>query len=84
MTPVPNEKIVLKDIPIWVPDSDILQFLNKQNRIIVKSGVITARFSDQNYKLTLFFTGDRFVFVKWKMAHALHHCALIDYAKYWL
>ena len=74
MTPVPNEKIVLKDIPVWVPDSDILQFLNKQNGIIVKSGVITARFNYQNNKLTPLFTGDRFVFVKGKMAQAIKHC----------
>ena len=81
MTPVPNEKIVLKDIPVWVPDSDVIQFLNNQQGIIVKSGVITARFRDQNNKLTPYFTGDRFVFVKRKMTKALHHSALINYAK---
>ena len=81
MTPVPNEKIVLKDIPVWVPDSDVIQFLNNQQGIIVKSGVITARFRDQNNKLTPYFTGDRFVFVKGKMTKALHHSALINYAK---
>ena len=75
------KKIVLKDIPTWVPDLDVLQFLNKQNGIIVKSRVITVRFRDQNNKLTPFFTGDRFVFVKGEMAQALHHSALIDYAK---
>ena len=81
MTPVPNEKIVLKDIPVWVPDSDVIQFLNNQQGIIVKSGVITARFRDLNNKLTPYFTGDRFVFVKGKMTKALHHSALINYAK---
>ena len=81
MTPVPNEKIVLKDIPVWVPDSDVIQFLNNKQGIIVKSGVITARFRDQNNKLTPYFTGDRFVFVKGKMTNALHHSALINYDK---
>ena len=64
MTPVPNEKIVLKDIPVWVPDSDDIQFLNNQQGIIVKSGVITARFRDQNNKLTPYFTGGSFRFCK--------------------
>ena len=43
--------------------------------------MITARFRDQTNKLTPYFTGDRFVFVKGKMTKALHHSALINYAK---
>ena len=75
------KKNVLNYIPISVADSDILQFLNEQNVIIVKSGVITARFRDQNNKLTPYFTGTRLVFVQGKMIQALSHSALIEYAK---
>ena len=79
MTPVPNGNIVLRDIPVWLPGTVVILFLNNQ-LIIVKSGVIIARFRDQINNHTPFY-GDRFVFVRGKMTKALHHYALINYAK---
>ena len=70
--PTPNEKIVFKDLPPWVSDQEILTYLRKQPGIIVKSGVISARFRDTQNKLTPFFSGDRFVFVKGNLTQALH------------
>ena len=79
--PTPNEKIVFKDLPPWVSDQEILTYLRKQPGIIVKSGVISARFRDTQNKLTPFFSGDRFVFVKGNLTQALHTNTFIDFAK---
>ena len=39
---IPNEMVVFKDIPLSVNDNKIIEFLNEQPRIVVKSGVIAA------------------------------------------
>ena len=49
---IPNEKIVFKDLPPAVDDATIINFLNDQLGIFVKSGVIWARIRDDNNKLT--------------------------------
>ena len=49
---IPNEKIVFKDLPPAVDDTTIIQYLNKQPGIFVKSGVIWARIRDENNRLT--------------------------------
>ena len=77
--PVPNEKIIFKDLPFWVKDQEILDFLGTKEGITVKSGVISARLRDRNNQLTQFYSGDRFVFVKGNFSPALHPTALIDY-----
>ena len=78
---IPNEKIVLKDIPLSVKDSEILEFLNDQPGIMVKSGVIAARIRDSNNKLTPFYSGDRFVYVNGLFSPTLHNIGLIDHNK---
>ena len=76
--PVPNEKIMFRDIPPSVPDADILKFLHSQPGIQMKSGVIHARIRDHQNKLTNFFSGDRFVYVKGNFTPALHYIGNID------
>ena len=76
-----NEKIVFKDIPLSVNDKEILEFLNDQPGIVVKSGVIASRIRDNENKLTPFYTGDRFVCVKGLFSPALHNIGLIDHNK---
>ncbi len=77
--PVTNEKVLFKDLPFWVKDDTIIDFLGSQPDIIVKSGVISARLRDYNNNLTPFYSGDRFVFVRGKFSPALHQTALIEY-----
>ena len=82
---IPNEKIVFKDLPPAVDDATIINYLNDQPGIIVKSGVIWARIRDDNNKLTSLYSGDRFVFVKGLFSPALPVTALLDYnrARIW-
>ena len=61
---IPNEKLVFKDTPFSVNDEEMIKFLDNQPGIIVKSGVITARIWDNDNKLTPFYSGDKFVYVK--------------------
>ena len=77
----PNEKIVFKDLPRAVDDATIINFLNDQPGIFVKSCVIWARIRDDNNKLTSLYSGDRFVFVKGLFSPALPVTALLDYNK---
>ena len=76
--PVPNEKIIFKDLPLWVSDTDVIKFLEKQPGIIIKTGVISARLRDHNNKLTQYYSGDRFVFVKGNFSPVLHNSAIIE------
>ena len=78
---IPNEKIVFKDIPLSVNDKEILEFLNDQPGIVLKSGVTASRIRDNENKLTSFYTGDRFVYVKGLFSPALHNIGLIDHNK---
>ena len=80
-TSIPNKKIEFKDIPLSVNGKEILEFLNDQPGIVVKSGVIASRIRDNENKLTPFYTGDRFVYVKGLFSPALHNIELIDHNK---
>jgi len=69
--PMPNEKIVFRDVPINVRDGDILDYLHQQPGIVVKSAVIQGRIRDSNNKLTRFLSGERIVYVKGKFSPVL-------------
>ena len=60
---------------------DILMYVRSLPGVVVKSGVISSRLREMNNKLTKFFSGDRFVFVKGKLTHAFHSHAIIRNAK---
>ena len=75
---IPNEKVVFKDIPFSVNDKEIIKFLNDQPGITVKSGVISARIKDNDNKLTPFYNGDKFVYVKGLFSPSIHNTCLID------
>ena len=62
--PIPNENIVLKDLPQDVNNNAIPEFLKDQPGIHVKSGVIFSRIRDGDSILTPFCTGDRYVYVR--------------------
>ena len=78
---IPNEKIVFKDITLSVDNKEIFGFLNDQPGIVVKSGVIASRIRDNENKLTPFYTGDRFVYVKGLLSPALPNIGLIYHNK---
>ena len=78
---IPNEKILFKDLPLNVSDNDILNFLNDQPDMQVKSKVIASRIRDYDNKLTPFYTGDRFVYVKGKFPRALPNNAMVNFNK---
>ena len=78
---IPNEKVVVKVIPLSVNDNKIIEFLNEQPGIVVKSGVIAARIRDSNNKITSFYNGDRFVYVKGLFTPVLHNTGLVDHNK---
>ena len=80
--PAPNEKVIFKDLPFWVSDGEILKFLKTQPGITIKSCVIRARSRGYNIKLTQYFSGDRFVFIKGHNQRALHNMAVINYNRY--
>lgn len=76
---IPNEKVLFKDIPFWVPNESLIEFLNLQPGIIVKSGVTYVQFRDDSNNLTPFLSGDRMVYVKGNISKALPDSVLIDY-----
>ena len=55
---VPNEKILFKDFPFSVSDNELLDYLNNQPGIHVKTGMIAGRLRDKSNKLTQFLSGD--------------------------
>ena len=79
--PIPNEKILSRDLPFSVTNDAILNYLNKQPGIAVKSSVIAAKIRDENNELTQYYSGDRFVFVKGNFSPALPSNGLVDYHK---
>ena len=63
--PVPSEKIVFKDLPLDMPNEEILKFLETEHpHIIIRSNVILARVPSRDNNLTQFLSGDRVVYVK--------------------
>ena len=65
-------------MPLSENDDEILSFLQKQPGIHIRSNVIHARVRDNDNKLTRFFNGDRFIYVKGKFTPALHPIANIN------
>ena len=69
--PIPNEKVLFRDLPQYVSNNAILEFLNDQPGIHVKSGIIFSRLRDSENKLTPYCSGDRFVYVRGNMSQAI-------------
>ena len=59
-------------------DSAILQYLENQKGITVKTSVIHSRIRDQQNKLTRFCSGDRFGYVKGQFSPVLHVNAIVE------
>ena len=78
---IPNEKILFKDLPLHVKDSDIIEFLHGQPGVNVRSKVISSRIRGSDNKLTPFYSGDRFVYVKGNFSPVLHATASINFNK---
>ena len=65
--PIPNEKLTFRDLPFWISNDEILNYLEHFG-IVAKTGVISARLRDGHNKLTKFYSGDRFIYVKGNMS----------------
>lgn len=76
---LPNEKVLFKDLPFWVNNDDIIDYLNNQPGIEVKSAVHYATFRDHQNKLTPYLSGDRFVYIKGNIPQALPDRIILDY-----
>lgn len=76
---VPNEKVLFKDLPFWVANEDIVDYLKKQPGIQIKSGVQFAHFRDDQNKLSPYLSGDRFIYVKGNIKQALPDTITLDY-----
>ena len=59
-------------------DECILQYLNNQEGMTVKTGVIAGRLRDKNNNLTQYLSGDRIVYVKGNFSPVLHTVATIN------
>ena len=79
--PIPNDKALFRDLPQYVSNNAILEFLNDQPGIHVKSGIIFSRLRDSENKLTPYCSGDRFVYVRGNMSQDIHSTALIEHNK---
>ena len=62
---VPTEKVILKDLPFHVEDTDIFAYLNSQLDIqITTKNIIHAKLRNQKRELTPFLSGERFMYIK--------------------
>ena len=74
----PSEKLVLKDLPIPIPDSDILQSLRDTfPDYTFKLDVIKARDQIRRNVYSEFITGDRFVYVKAPLPAPFPHNSIL-------
>ena len=65
--PVPSEKILIKDLPLYVGDDTIIEFLNSipgMAQMAVRSRFTSAHIRDRHNKQTRFLSGDHIVYVK--------------------
>lgn len=76
---LPNERVVIKDLPFWVPNEEITNFLKDQPGITIKSSVQYAYLRDTDNKLTPFLSGDRFVYIRGNISQALPDKIILDY-----
>ena len=74
----PDEKIIFRDLPIDASDDYILDYLDAQSGIKVKSTVIHAKLRDSRNNLTRYYSGERFVYVKGNFSPALNPIAMIS------
>ena len=61
----PSEKIVIRDLPIHMPNKDIMDYFDHHHpHIVIRSGVILARIPAPDNMLGPFFSGDRIIYAK--------------------
>ena len=78
----PDEKIIFRDFPIDASDDCILDYLDAQSGIKVKSTVIHAKLRDSRNNLTRYYSGERFVYVKGNFSPALNPIVMISNYKF--
>ena len=66
-----SEKITFKDLPFYVHDDDILDYVSSQGIRLNTRTVIHARIRNKNGELTPYFSGDRFLYVRGNMQRVL-------------
>ena len=60
----PSEKIVFRNVPPSIHNNTLLQFLNDQPGVIIKSKVVSGKIRNERNELTNYYSGERIVYVK--------------------
>ena len=60
----PSEKIVFRNIPPSIHNNTLLQFLDDQPGVIIKSKVVSGKIRNERNELTNYYSGERIVYVK--------------------
>ena len=61
---IPSEKIIFRDVPLDVPDDEVIQFLREHSNVTLRSSIVCDRIRDNNNHLTDCFNGNRHVYVQ--------------------
>ena len=60
----PSEKNVFRNVPPSVHNNTLLQFLDDQPGVIIKSKVVSGKIRNERNELTNYYSGERIVYVK--------------------
>ena len=60
----PSEKIVFRNVPPSIHNNTLLQFLDDQPGVIIKSKVVSGKIRNERNELTNYYSGERIVYVK--------------------
>ena len=60
----PSEKIVFRNVPPSIHNNTLLQFLDDQPGVIIKSKVVSVKIRNERNELTNYYSGERIVYVK--------------------
>ena len=61
---IPSEKIIFWDVPLDVPDDEVIQFLREHSNVTLRSSIVCDRIRNNNNHLTDCFNGNRHVYVQ--------------------
>ena len=60
----PSEKIVFRNVPPSIHNNTLLQFLDDQPGVIIKSKVVSGKIRNERNELTNYYSGERIVYVR--------------------
>ena len=77
---IPSEKKLFKDIPFEISDGELMDYVQSQEGMHVKTkSIIHARIRNKAGQLTAFYSGDRFIYVRAGFRRALPSVIDIDH-----